>query len=207
MKATYKNSFCMDNDCINYFEDMCMLCMMETESEIEPYNIQYIEEKGRGSIKDCKSFKRGSNIIYEIDLTDEDFIENQIYKIATRYKYEGEHPKVKCGDIFKKNEFKLYKEVEGPEVTLGELAKLYIAVDSMLYDFSTQWEDGFNPYDFMEGVMEIMRETSMPREHKHFQDCKECEFTSRIDGACDYHMAPTDKEGYSLCCEIKEGIK
>lgn len=201
MKATYDNSFCMDNKCINYFETSCMVALSEKGTEIEPYT-----DKERDS-KNCKEFIPGTFLIYEVDLTEEDFIENQIYKIATRYKYEGEHPKVKCGDIFKKNEFKLYKEVEGPEVTLGELAKLYIAVDSMLYDYSNQWEEGLDPYEFMKDVMEIMKKIDMPREHKHFQDCKECEFTSKIDGACDYHMAPTDKEGYSLCCEIKEEDK
>lgn len=75
VKATYDNSFCMDSNCIHYFEDMCMLCMTETGDEIAPYNIEYIEEKGRGSIKDCKSFKKGSNLAYEVDLTDEDFKE------------------------------------------------------------------------------------------------------------------------------------
>ena len=75
MKAIYGNSFCMDSNCIHYFEDMCMLCMAETGEEIEPYNIDYIEENGRGSSEDCKSFRRGSNLGYVIDFGKEDFEE------------------------------------------------------------------------------------------------------------------------------------
>lgn len=70
MKATFGNSFCMDSNCINYFEDMCILCMTETGEEIEPYNIEYINKNGRGSSKDCKSFKRGSNLMYVVDSND-----------------------------------------------------------------------------------------------------------------------------------------
>ena len=142
----------MDSNCIHYFEDMCMLCMMETESEIEPY----IDNERDN--KDCKEFIPGTFLVYEIELTEEDVVENNTYKIATKYKYEGKHPKVKPGDIFEKMESQLYREVIGDEVTLGELAKLYIAVDKMLYDFSNQWEDGMDPYEFMKDVTEIMRE-------------------------------------------------
>lgn len=71
MKAIYKNSFCMDSKCINYFEDMCMLCMIETGQEIEPYNLDYIDKKGRGKSSDCKSFVLGCNLAYEINFEEE----------------------------------------------------------------------------------------------------------------------------------------
>ena len=74
MKATYNNSFCMDNKCINYFEDMCMLCMMETGDEICPYNIEYIDKFERGKSRDCKSFVGGTNIGY---ISDEGFGEGE----------------------------------------------------------------------------------------------------------------------------------
>lgn len=75
MKAVYDNSFCMDSNCIHYFEDMCMLCMQETKDEIEPYNLEYIERKGRGNSKDCKSFRRGTYLVYEVEFSEEDFKE------------------------------------------------------------------------------------------------------------------------------------
>lgn len=64
VKAIYENSFCMDNNCIHYFEDMCMLCMQETEDSIQPYNLEYINKYGRGSTKDCESYAAGSNLAY-----------------------------------------------------------------------------------------------------------------------------------------------
>lgn len=70
MKAIYDNSFCMDSNCIHYFEDMCILCMQETGEEIEPYSLEYIDEKGRGSSKDCKSFRMGSHLMYVVDGND-----------------------------------------------------------------------------------------------------------------------------------------
>ena len=64
MKSTYDNSFCMDSKCVNYFEDMCMLCMAETKEEICPYNLEYIDKYGRRKSSDCKSFVGGTNMGY-----------------------------------------------------------------------------------------------------------------------------------------------
>lgn len=62
MKATYENSFCTNNDCIHYFEDMCMVAMSEEGTEIEPFN-----NKERDS-KMCKEFKAGTYITYLYDM-------------------------------------------------------------------------------------------------------------------------------------------
>lgn len=70
MKATYDNSFCMDSKCVNYFEDMCMLCMAETGDEIAPYNLEYIAKHGRGKSSDCKSFVLGTNMGYIAEVLD-----------------------------------------------------------------------------------------------------------------------------------------
>lgn len=70
MKATYDNSFCMDSKCVNYFEDMCMLCMAETGDEITPYNLEYIAKHGRGKSSDCKSFVLGTNMGYIAEVLD-----------------------------------------------------------------------------------------------------------------------------------------
>ncbi len=56
MKATYKNSFCMDSDCINYFEDSCMLALVEKGTEIEPDHIPGHLRKS----EECKEFERGT---------------------------------------------------------------------------------------------------------------------------------------------------
>lgn len=69
MKATFENSFCMDSKCIHYFEDMCMVALEEKGTEIKPYT-----NKERDS-QDCKEFKAGTFLIYEVDLKEEDFIE------------------------------------------------------------------------------------------------------------------------------------
>lgn len=67
MKATYKNSFCMDSKCIHYFEDSCILCFEEKGTEIEPYNLEYIDRYGRGKSKDCPEFRAGSHLMYVVD--------------------------------------------------------------------------------------------------------------------------------------------
>lgn len=67
MKATYDNSFCMDNNCIHYFEDMCMLCMTEKGTEIEPLDDLWRESK------ECKEFRAGTYLVYEVDFSKEDF--------------------------------------------------------------------------------------------------------------------------------------
>lgn len=84
-------------------------------------------------------------------------------KIATRYLYENNsNPHnpgkilISPGNIVTKNH-PLYKLIEGDEMMLNDLGKLYIAVDKMLYDFSNQWEDGMNPYDFLEDVIKAMK--------------------------------------------------
>ena len=61
MKATYKNSFCTNNDCINYFEDMCMIAMAEKGTDIEPFN-------GEKTDKKCKEFKAGTYLTYLFDM-------------------------------------------------------------------------------------------------------------------------------------------
>lgn len=78
-----------------------------------------------------------------------------IYKIATKYKYAGDLEVVKPGDIFRKDTTIGYDNFEGKEVTLKQLGKLYIAIDKMFYDFSNQWQDGMDPYDFYEEVVKI----------------------------------------------------
>ena len=67
VKAIYENSFCMDNHCVNYFEDMCAIALAETGEEINP-----LIDKERDS-KDCKGFRAGTFLAYEVDLTEEDF--------------------------------------------------------------------------------------------------------------------------------------
>lgn len=61
MKAIYKNSFCTNSDCINYFEDMCMIAMAEKGTDIEPFN-----NKERDS-KKCKEFKAGTFLRYVVE--------------------------------------------------------------------------------------------------------------------------------------------
>lgn len=70
MKATFENSFCLDNRCIHHFEDMCMGALSDngSETEIEPLVTSQ-------RIKDCPEFKAGTFIIYEVDLKEEDFDE------------------------------------------------------------------------------------------------------------------------------------
>lgn len=87
-------------------------------------------------------------------------MEQTTYKIATRFKYAGEKEIVKPGDTFNKSSTVGYDSFEGAEVTLEDLGKLYIAVDKMLYDFSNQWEEGMDPYEFMKNVMEVMGKIS-----------------------------------------------
>lgn len=69
MKANYENSFCMEHNCINYFEDSCMIALEKKETEIEPYT-----DSGRDS-EDCKEFKEGTCIEYIIELEEEDINE------------------------------------------------------------------------------------------------------------------------------------
>ncbi len=57
MKATYKNSFCTNNDCINYFEGMCMIAMIEKGTDIKPFD-------GEKTDKKCKEFKAGTFLRY-----------------------------------------------------------------------------------------------------------------------------------------------
>lgn len=70
MKATYENSFCINSKCIYYFEDMCMGALSDngSQTEIEPMT-------SRPRINDCPEFRRGTFLIYEVDLKEEDFIE------------------------------------------------------------------------------------------------------------------------------------
>lgn len=86
-------------------------------------------------------------------------MEKTTYKIATKFKYIGKEEVAKPGDIFKKGTFG-YGMVEGEVVTLKNLGQLYIAVDSMFYDYSNQWEEGLDPYELMKDVMEIMHNIS-----------------------------------------------
>lgn len=151
VKATYDNSFCMDSNCINYFEDSCMEALTDKGTEIKPFT-----DKERDS-NECGEFKSGTFLVYEVDLTDEDFKEEVTYKIATKYKYVGDSEVVKPGDIFKKDSTIGYDSFEGEEVTLKQLGKLYIAVDKMMYDFSNQWENGMNPFEFLEDVINLMK--------------------------------------------------
>ena len=68
MQATYDNAFCMDSKCIHYFEDTCMVAMAEKGTEIEPDN-----NPGRlRDSKECKEFKAGTHLAYEINLGEED---------------------------------------------------------------------------------------------------------------------------------------
>jgi len=66
MKAIYKNSFCMDNSCMNYFEDSCMVALAEKGTEIEPFS-----DKERDS-RDCKEFIAGTFLLYEVDLGEDE---------------------------------------------------------------------------------------------------------------------------------------
>ncbi len=92
MKVTYDNAFCMDSKCIHYFEDTCMVAMAEKGTEIEPDNIP-----GRlRDSKECKEFKAGTFLAYEVDLKEEDFS----MKIKIKY-FSKDYPrleKIKKGD-------------------------------------------------------------------------------------------------------------
>ena len=67
MKAIYENSLCMDSNCINYFENMCMVALGNEGTEIEPYQSEY-----RCS-KNCREFKAGTFLVYEVDFEEGDF--------------------------------------------------------------------------------------------------------------------------------------
>lgn len=151
MKATYDNSFCMDSSCIHYFEDSCMIALAEKGTEIEP-----LDEMAQNG-KKCEEHKAGTFLQYVVDLGEEDYIKETTYKIATRHKYIGDKEVIKPGDIFNKGSTVGYETIEGMEFTLEQLGQLYIAVDKMLYDFSNQWEEGMNPYEFLEGVIKAMK--------------------------------------------------
>lgn len=66
MKATYKISFCMDSNCINYFEDSCMVALAEKGTEIEPFDNEIRDSE------ECKEFIAGTFLAYVIDLGEED---------------------------------------------------------------------------------------------------------------------------------------
>lgn len=66
MKATYDNAFCMNSNCIHYFEDNCMLAMAEKGTEIEPY-----DDIGKDT-QECQEFKAGTHLAYVIDYKEED---------------------------------------------------------------------------------------------------------------------------------------
>lgn len=65
MKATYKNSFCMDYSCIHHFKDTCMIAISEKGTDIEP-----LDEMAQNGNK-CKEYKTGTFLAYEIDLGEE----------------------------------------------------------------------------------------------------------------------------------------
>lgn len=71
VKAIYENSFCMDSDCINYFEDMCLLAMEGKNTDIKPY-----KDLARDST-DCKEFKAGTFTQYAIENEDIPFGYNE----------------------------------------------------------------------------------------------------------------------------------
>lgn len=71
VKAIYENSFCMDSDCINYFEDMCLLAMEGKNTDIKPY-----KDLARDST-DCKEFKAGTFMQYAIENEDIPFSYNE----------------------------------------------------------------------------------------------------------------------------------
>lgn len=64
VKAVFKNSFCMDSDCIHYFEDSCMLCLQDTKDLIFPDSTAFLKKRDS---KLCKQFKNGSNLAYSED--------------------------------------------------------------------------------------------------------------------------------------------
>lgn len=63
VEAVYDNSFCMDSDCIHYFEDMCMLCMSDEGGLIFPDSTVWLPSR---QSEECKMFTRGSSIFYEL---------------------------------------------------------------------------------------------------------------------------------------------
>lgn len=57
------NSFCADGDCINHYEDMCILAVNNEDLEISPETrFCFGRESGK-----CKQFVAGSFIAYILD--------------------------------------------------------------------------------------------------------------------------------------------
>lgn len=61
MKAVYKNAFCMDHTCMNYFEDTCMVALNEKGTDIIPYTF---EERDSN---ECGEYIAGKFIAYVMD--------------------------------------------------------------------------------------------------------------------------------------------
>lgn len=59
--ATYDNAFCMDSNCICYFEDNCILALQNEKVEIFPDSTIYLTSRRS---EWCKQFKAGSNLMY-----------------------------------------------------------------------------------------------------------------------------------------------
>lgn len=64
MKINLKNSYCIDNRCINYFENMCMQALLDDKKDVNP------REKLEDANAECKEFKRGSYLLYVVDQED-----------------------------------------------------------------------------------------------------------------------------------------
>lgn len=77
-------------------------------------------------------------------------------KIATKYKYLNGRCIVAPGDVFTKDSIIDYDSVEGNEVTLKDLAKIYIEVDNLFYNIANQWEDGCDLEYFMQDLRSAM---------------------------------------------------
>lgn len=61
--ATLKNGFCMQSDCMNWFEDMCSLCYTCNNKylKIYPFNL---ENAGDDIKSKCDHYKKGINEMY-----------------------------------------------------------------------------------------------------------------------------------------------
>lgn len=64
MEINLMNSHCIDNRCINYFENMCMQALLDDKKDVKP-RLELEDAQA-----ECKEFKRGSYLLYVVDQED-----------------------------------------------------------------------------------------------------------------------------------------